>query len=113
LEQRYPRPWRSLNTQGNSRGKRKLGHGCWRCSAWEGAGRRSRLPWGRREADHGREMTLAVLPACCRVGGMEELLRERRRQGGRMVVAAGKKMRGGSAKMPPLARRWLLFIEGH
>jgi hypothetical protein len=32
----------------------------------------------------------ARLPACCRVGGMGELLRERRRQGGRMAVAAGK-----------------------
>ena len=30
----------------------------------------------------------ARLPACCRVGGMGELLRERRRQGGRMAVAA-------------------------
>jgi hypothetical protein len=30
-------------------------------------------------------------------------------------VAGGgwEKNRGGSAKMPPLARRWLLFIERH
>jgi hypothetical protein len=47
--------------RGTTGEKKKLDHGCWRCSAREGAGRGSRLPWGRREADHGREMTLAML----------------------------------------------------
>jgi hypothetical protein len=35
-----------------------------------------------------------------------------RRRQGRKKLAARKKWRGGSAKMPPLARRGLLFIEG-
>ena len=34
------------------------------------------------------------------------------RGAGRKKLAAGKNWRGGSAKMPPVARRGLLFIEG-
>uniref|UniRef100_A0A804PG06 Uncharacterized protein n=1 Tax=Zea mays TaxID=4577 RepID=A0A804PG06_MAIZE len=33
-------------------GEKKLNHGCWRCSAREGAWRWSRLPWGRRGGRH-------------------------------------------------------------
>jgi hypothetical protein len=60
--------------------------------------RRGRRPCGGRRRHGSRELA----GGCC--------CREEERQGscGGCIF-----LRGGSAKMPPLARRWLLFIERH
>jgi hypothetical protein len=81
---------------------------CWRGALggrpWEASSSRT---WGRCAERQGarngapRKLEPTSMPAA--MG---------RRGQGRKKLAAGKKWRGGSAKMSPLARRGLLFIEG-
>jgi hypothetical protein len=61
--------------------------------------------WGRKGGRHG---CWPILPAGCR--GKQGRRRRREEEEG---CGGWNFLRGGSAKMPPLARRGLLFIEGH
>jgi hypothetical protein len=60
--------------------------------------------WGRRS--HGREGAVLPVAGVGKSGEEEGVGRERKAVGGCGFS------RGGSAKMPPLARRGVLFIEG-
>jgi hypothetical protein len=105
-------PWEEVGAglgapcaQGDSRGEKKLGHGCWRCSAREGAWRGSRLPWGRSGGGHGCWPSSLLATVRKKTGSVCTSAEGEERE--RWLWRLGV----GSGKFFQLARGGLIFID--